>query len=215
MSMPGTELQNADGQRFHDTFVAIFESVARRMYRAWQIPDLIYRHTDAYRREMQQRLYAESFVGDLIARKRQELAEYRKQHGGDADLLQEEHAAGTLSYVHKCFWLRERGLFTEAELRDEVETILIGGIDTTSVTVTHVILMLAIHGEVQDRCVAELEQVFGRKRWWRRDVELEIGQDDVAAMIYLKQVVQESLRLWPAGPFLSRQCGADVRLSKS
>lgn len=209
MSMPGTELQNAAGERFHDAFVAAFESVASRMYRAWQIPDCIYRRTAAWRLEMEHFRYGHAFIDDIIARKRQQLRAH-----APGDLLAEEHAAGTLSFVHKCFWLRERGHFTEAELRDEVETILIGGIDTTSVTVTHVALMLAIHADVQARCLAELEQVFGRERWWQRDAELTIGQDDVAALVYMKRVVQESLRLWPAGPLLSRQCGADVRLSE-
>lgn len=212
MSMQSMEMQNDKGERFYAAFTAAFESVARRMYRVWQIPDCVYERTGAYRDEMRHFRYGHQLIDEIIERKTAELD--ARLAAGDGDLLEEERRTGTLTYLHKCFWLWRSGTFDRQQVRDEVETILIGGIDTTSVTVTHTMLMLAIHPAVQERCVREMEEVFGRHRWWNRAEPLDIGQEDVAGLVYLKQVVHESLRLFPAGPFLSRQCDGDLKLSE-
>lgn len=202
------ELQNADGQFIYDAFAKAFESVARRMYRFWQIPNFVYERTQAYRDEMVQFRIGEQFVRHICARKSAELAE--RLAAGD-DVLERERAAGTLSYLHRCFLAWRDGVFSEQNVHDEVLTILIGGIDTSAVTLTHTLLMLAMHPAVQSRVVAEMIEIFGEEAWWSAR-PLVVQPDDCTQMVYLQQVVHESLRLLPAGPYLSRMCWQDLKL---
>lgn len=211
MSMSGMPLQNDHGERFYVAFTAAFESIAARMYRFWQIPDFVYTRTAAYRAEMVHFNYGYGFVDEIIDRKSAELDALLAD--GGRDLLEEERADGTLTYLHKCFWLWRRGEWTRQQVRDEVETILIGGIDTTSVTVAQTLLMLAMHPEWQERCVLEMVEVLGAERFWGA-AELEISNEEVGGLVVLKRVMEESLRLYPAGPFLSRQCEGDLKLRK-
>lgn len=118
MSMSSMPLQNDLGERFYAAFVGAFESVAARMYRVWQIPDFVYKRTAAYRAEMLHFRWGYRFINDMIDRKRDELADQLRTEG--RDVLEEERAAGTLTYLHKCFWLWRRGVWDRQQVRDEV-----------------------------------------------------------------------------------------------
>lgn len=203
------ELQTPEGEFIYDAFAKAFESVARRMYRFWQIPDFVYERTQAYRDEMVHFHKGHDFVQMICDRKSAELAE--RMAAGD-DVLEREREAGTLTYLHKCFLAWREGVFSEQNVHDEVLTILIGGIDTSAITLTHTMLMLAMHPEVQSRVVAEMVEIFGEAVWWRTDRGLNVSQADCAQMVYLHQVMHESLRLLPAGPYLSRMCWEDLKL---
>lgn len=118
MSMSSMPLQNDLGERFYAAFVGAFGSVARRMYRVWEIPDFIYTRTAAYRAEMKYFQWGYRFINAMIDRKRDELADQLRT--GGRDVLEEERAAGTLTYLHKCFWLWRRGVWDRLQVRDEV-----------------------------------------------------------------------------------------------
>lgn len=211
------ELQNPDGEFIYDAFSKAFESVARRMYRFWQYPDFVYERTQAYREEIAQFHKGHDFVQMICDRKSFELAE--RMAAGD-DVLERERQAGTLTYLHKCFLAWREGVFSEQNVHDEVLTILIGGIDTSAITLTHTMLMLAMHPDVQSRVVVEMLEIFGADAWWsssegeQQQKPLQVTQEDCNQMVYLHQVIHESLRLLPAGPYLSRMCRKDLKLRK-
>lgn len=203
------ELQNKEGEFIYDAFSRAFESVARRMYRFWQIPDFVYERTQAYRDEMVEFRKGQDFVKLICDRKAAELD--ARMAAGD-DVLAREREAGTLTYLHRCFLAWREGVFSEQNVHDEVLTILIGGIDTSAITLTHTMLMLAMHPEVQSRVVAEMLEIFGPDAWWSKEQALRVSPEDCNQMVYLQQVVHESLRLLPAGPYLSRMCWQDLKL---
>lgn len=184
-----------------------FESIARRMFRFWEISDFIYKRTQAYADQMQHFQVGYDFVRRLVDDKTRELAE-KLAHG--EDVLENERRTNSLTYMHKCMLMWRQGTFDEKNVLEEIETILIGGIDTSSVTVTHTIMMLAIHQDVQERVLTEIRDVLGD---CSESDEL-VTQEHVGNLTYLQQVIQESLRLLPAGPYLARTCTEPLALSK-
>lgn len=76
----------------------------------------------------------------------------------------------------------------EAQIRDEVMTLLLAGHETTANTLAWACYLLARHPEVERRLVAELGRVLdGRAP----------TVDDLSELPFLQQVVEETLRLYP------------------
>jgi cytochrome P450 len=76
----------------------------------------------------------------------------------------------------------------DLQLRDEIVTMLLGGHESTAMTLTWAITMLATHPEVDARLRAELETVLGGRT---------PTVEDLASMPYTRMVVDETLRLYP------------------
>jgi cytochrome P450 len=96
------------------------------------------------------------------------------------------------------------GLSAE-EIRDEVITIFMAGHETTAVTLTWLWYALSQRPAVEARLVAELETGLGDRN---------PNHGDLANLPYLRAVVEETMRLFPAAPGLSiREAVADDTLA--
>ncbi|WP_437595682.1 cytochrome P450 [Sorangium sp. So ce590] len=82
-----------------------------------------------------------------------------------------------------------------AQLRDEIKTILMVGHETSSVTASWALYLLAQHPEVSARLTDEIDRVLGGRAPTAKDVE---------SMPYLAMVFNECLRLLPSVPFILR-----------
>ncbi len=98
---------------------------------------------------------------------------------------------------------------TTPELRDNLLTFIVAGHETTALTLAWSLYLLAFDPTVQDRARAEAQAVLqGRAA----------AADDVPRLPYIRQVIDEALRLYPPAAFLSRTaqaadtlCGREVR----
>ncbi|KAJ6440463.1 S-(hydroxymethyl)glutathione dehydrogenase [Purpureocillium lavendulum] len=84
---------------------------------------------------------------------------------------------------------KEDDMLTFEELRNEAEVYIIGGSDTTMITLTYLVWLVCRHPAVQSALVKELEL-------------LPDGFDEqhLKDSPYLNQVISETLRLYPAAP---------------
>lgn len=88
-------------------------------------------------------------------------------------------------------------------IRNQVLTFLVAGNETTAGTIAFALYFLAQHPEVADAAREEVAQI----------VEGEMPVfEEVARMRYLRRVVDETLRLWPAAPGYFRKVRADTTL---
>ncbi|WP_353473246.1 cytochrome P450 [Salipiger sp. H15] len=95
------------------------------------------------------------------------------------------------------------------ELRDNLLTFIVAGHETTALTLAWALYLLAFDPEAQERARAELFSVLPGG---------EIGAAEVAALPYLRRVVEETLRLYPPAGIVSRTalrpdelCGREIR----
>jgi cytochrome P450 len=93
---------------------------------------------------------------------------------------------------------------TDAELRENLLTFIVAGHETTALTLAWALYLCAFDMGVQDRARAEAQAVLGDRA---------AGAGDVPRLGYVRQVVEEALRLYPPGGFLSRTAQAQDRLS--
>lgn len=98
--------------------------------------------------------------------------------------------------------------FTDEELREEVDTMMIAGNDTTASVNSFVMLMLANFPDVQEKCYQELCSIYGDNI----NTDTMITHEDLHRMEYLERMIKETLRLFPVGPVLVRYVSEDIDL---
>lgn len=85
---------------------------------------------------------------------------------------------------------------TDRQLRDEIMTLMLAGHETTANLLTWTFYLLSQHPGVADKLRFELKEVLG---------ERIPTVDDLSALNYTKNVLQESLRLYPPVWIISRR----------
>lgn len=98
---------------------------------------------------------------------------------------------------------------TDEELRDNLLTFIVAGHETTALTLAWALYLCAFDPAVQDRARAEAQSLIGTRA---------ATAEDVPRLPYIRQVIDETLRLYPPAAFLSRTakaadelCGREVR----
>ena len=99
--------------------------------------------------------------------------------------------------------LRTVGM-TPARARDEAVNLLMGGKETVGATLTFATYLLALHPDVQARAAAEVERELGN-----RPIELA----DMARLVEVTRVIQETMRLYPPVYALTRQVARPVTIA--
>ena len=92
---------------------------------------------------------------------------------------------------------------TDAQLRDEVMTIFVAGHETTANAMAWLLYLVTQHPEVEQRLVAEIDA------HWTENLTIE----GLGAFPYVRQVIDESLRVYPTIWSIGRSCTADDELA--
>ncbi len=92
---------------------------------------------------------------------------------------------------------------TDAELRDEVATLVLAGHETTAQALTWAFMLLSRHPDVERRVVAEIREVCG---------ERPPSFEDLKALELTGRVIDESMRLYPPAWLFERQACVDLDL---
>lgn len=101
----------------------------------------------------------------------------------------------------------EDASFTIDDIREEVDTFMFEGHDTTAAAISWVLFMLGHHPEVQEKVHKELDQVFGNDR------DRYVTSEDIQKLQYLGCVIKETLRMYPSVPLIGRQLEEDTIMS--
>ncbi|XP_054422118.1 cytochrome P450 4V2 [Pteronotus mesoamericanus] len=91
------------------------------------------------------------------------------------------------------------------DIREEVDTFMFEGHDTTSSAMNWSLYLLGCYPEVQKKLDNELDEVFGKSD---RPCTLE----DLKKLKYLECVIKETLRLFPPVPFFARHINEDCNI---
>lgn len=85
--------------------------------------------------------------------------------------------------------------FSDDELRDEILTMMLAGHETSAHTLTWIFGLLAKHSEIQEKLYKDIQ-----------------ANTSIESIAYLKLVMNEAMRLYPAFPVLSRKTAVDCQL---
>ena len=97
---------------------------------------------------------------------------------------------------------------TNLDIREEVDTFMFEGHDTTTSGISFCLYNLAKYPEVQQKAFDEIRNVIGD------DVNQPVTQKILNDLHYLELVIKESLRLYPSVPYFGRKIRENVEISK-
>ncbi|KAK7601298.1 hypothetical protein V9T40_008739 [Parthenolecanium corni] len=96
-------------------------------------------------------------------------------------------------------------VLTDKEVREQVDTIMFEGHDTTSAGSSFFLCLMGSHQDIQDKVYEELESIF-------KGSDRPCTFQDTLEMKYLERCLMETLRMYPPVPMIARQVKEEVTL---
>ncbi|WP_158746660.1 cytochrome P450 [Acidisphaera sp. L21] len=94
-------------------------------------------------------------------------------------------------------------VMNDRELADNLLTFIVAGHETTALTLSWSFYLLARHPKIEALVLAEIAQVTGGDA---------LRPDHVPELAYTRQVIQETMRLYPPAALVTRMAATDVQL---
>ncbi|KDR14497.1 cytochrome P450 4c3-like [Zootermopsis nevadensis] len=176
--------------------------IVKRQFSPWLYKDYIYYLSPLGREQVRLQKFLHSFTNQVIKERREEYRNNIKSQENNMPKSKRRR----LAFLDLLIEMSENGgLLSDSDIREEVDTFMFEGHDTTSLAISWTMYLLGCHPEIQEKVVHELKDIFG-------DSDREATYEDLQQMKYLEQVIKESLRLYPSVPAFSRQVEVDVKL---
>ncbi|KAI4468357.1 cytochrome p450 family 4 [Holotrichia oblita] len=184
-----------------DAIYGVCEEILHRVTRIWLHPDFIYYRTSRGKKNLQHLSVLHGTTNRVIHERKHVL----------------HHTHNENKEMHNQFGTKERKAFldllieasgdgtilTHQQIREEVDTFLFEGHDTTTASICWTIFLLGLHPEIQERVYNEVSEILGEK-------SLELS--DLGELNYLERVIKESLRLYPSVGFITRFASQDIKI---
>ncbi|GLH02316.1 Cytochrome P450 4g15, partial [Gryllus bimaculatus] len=177
---------------------------SERAMRIWLYPDFIYFSTKRGKRFKRSLNILHSFSKKIINDRKQKPIR-RNETGETTDDVGTKRRMAFLDLLLEAS--QGGAVLTDEEIREEVDTFMFEGHDTTSSSLCWTLFLLGNHLEVQERVYEEQDAIF-------QDSDRLPTMRDLTEMKYLEQVIKESLRLYPSVPFITRTLVEDVQIEE-
>ncbi|KFB52265.1 AGAP010414-PA-like protein [Anopheles sinensis] len=205
MGFPIHALEQSDSE-YVKAHEKIAEIILDRLQKFWLRPDFIFRFTKAYAEHERCLKVLHDFAYRMISERR-EMYRERKRNAERPEVDDTVEMVGKkqLAFLDLLLELSEDGqLLTDADIREEVDTFILGGHDTTATALGWILYLLGTEPAVQERVHAEIDTIMGGDR------ERFPTMQELNEMKYLECCIKESLRLFPSIPMLSRSLVTSV-----
>lgn len=192
---------------FAQAIKVVTTAVMDRSFKPWLFPKLFFDLSTTGRLHNHSLMYILDFVDKVIIKKKK-AHEERKLRGDSNEEHNNEYGnRKRYAFLDLMLQYRDAGSATlsDMDIRDEVNTFMFAGHDTTTSAISFTMYALAKHPEVQEEAVKELEEIFGES-------DREETYQDLQNMKYLERVIKESMRLYTTVPFIGRHLVEDVTL---
>ncbi|EFA04693.1 cytochrome P450 CYP4BN11 [Tribolium castaneum] len=169
----------------------LLDTLMGRIFSPYKMIDFIYFFTEDYKKEMKALQVIHSYTRNVIKSRQAAI------NSGEFEQKTKKNFLDLLLAANE-------QQMTLEEIREEVDTFMFAGHDTTASTISFALFCLANHPDEQARVYREQKDIFGD------DFKRAVTFQDLKKMKYLEYVIKETLRLYPVGPFFSRELDKDV-----
>ncbi|XP_050050666.1 cytochrome P450 4c3-like isoform X1 [Dermacentor andersoni] len=102
--------------------------------------------------------------------------------------------------------LKNDKYITEEDIREEVDTFMFEGHDTTAVGISWALFLIGHHPKEQRKIHEELDLIFGDDR------DRHVSFEDLKQMRYLECALKEAQRIYPSVPLIARTCEEPLKI---
>ncbi|CAH0697231.1 unnamed protein product [Spodoptera exigua] len=162
--------------------------------------DLIFRLTGLKKKQDHLIKKLDDMANQVIERKKAEMKTANEKKANEWSTTNTRYKP----FMSLLLELKNDDTLTDKEIKEEVDTAIVAGFDTTSNCLTCLLVLLGTYPEVQEKMYEEIVEVLGPDR--------DIEKDDIKRLVYTEAVIKEALRVLPIGPALLRYVDRDVKL---
>ncbi|XP_031558796.1 cytochrome P450 4c3-like [Actinia tenebrosa] len=197
--------QRDGNSRYVAAVTGICELIQERQKSPWFWSDLIYSITPSGRMQQQYLETLHGFTNKVIDERLLERKSSAGQEEREVDEFTGKRKKRPLAFLDLLLDAFDDGQIDREGIREEVDTFMFEGHDTTAAAISWTILLLGLHPEVQDKVQHEVDEFFESRAE-------ELTVDSLKDLKYLECVIKESLRLYPSVPFIARELSEDLTI---
>lgn len=197
--------ESPEGEQSVELFDIYMKLMAVRFFTVWKYPEFIYRMTKSYRIEQESlKIYHNINRKMMIAMNLDEQLNATNKH---TQTIEDTGTKKPKNYI-ECLlkYICEENPAARQDILQHIGIMLFAGNDTSAKTISFILLMLATHPDVQERCFQEIMQVCPGE-------DQPVSTEDIANLTYLDMVCKETMRLFPVAPIIARITTDDVKLN--
>ncbi|XP_033228407.1 cytochrome P450 4C1-like isoform X3 [Belonocnema kinseyi] len=187
--------------RYTECVNRTMELIMVRGLRLWLHPDIIFNLTKMSKEFYKCITWMHTTAHSIIVKKKVKL-----EQPDDAE--SDEIANQRKVFLDILLDLQDKQKFSEQDVCDEVNLMIGAAYDTVAVSLQYIMLMLASYPDVQEKLYQELKHIYGKVI----PENLSVATEDLKKMKYTERVIQESMRLFPTVPFLTRKVVQDLEI---
>ncbi|KAM7311448.1 cytochrome P450 4V2 [Ixodes scapularis] len=200
------DAQGDEGSPYFSALKVVSGAFITRVLTPWNWVDAIYFASKHGRDVKKNTDYLHRFTQRIIRTRKENYVETPEI----MDVTSEKTARGAkrlafLDLLLSCHMRDQQ--FTEEGIREEVDTFMFEGHDTTSVGLSFTLYLLGLYKEAQEKVHQELDAIFGEDR------TRPATEEDLKQMKYLECVIKESHRLYPPVPIVARRTDEDMEIA--
>ncbi|XP_011066198.1 PREDICTED: cytochrome P450 4C1 [Acromyrmex echinatior] len=211
----GTSLrdQSAYQQRYRKAVHQIGEIIIYRLMRQWLRYNWIFSLMPKGKKQAETLRILHGFTERIIEKRKlcQEYTDDQYLKDFDSNTMTETSDVETIKIRKKRLALLDiliaasrKGLLTDSDIREEVDTFMFEGHDTVAKGICFALLLLAEHKDIQNRVRDEIRTTIEKTG---EKFTINVLQN----LSYLDRCIKEALRLYPSVYFISRITSEDVK----
>ncbi|XP_070161591.1 cytochrome P450 4C1-like [Polyergus mexicanus] len=201
-------------QQYRNATHDIIELVTYRAFRPWFYNDLLFSLSPQGRKQKKILRILHGFTEKIIAERK-----LYHEHTNDRYLKNLENDKETEIHDVEVFGVKKKRLamldlliaasrdnfLTDLDIREEVDTFMFEGHDTTAMGITFALLLLAEHKDIQESVRVEVDNAM-------QDNGGKLTMRSLQNLPVLDRCLKEALRLYPSVSFILRNVEEDVKL---
>ncbi|CAG5059001.1 unnamed protein product [Parnassius apollo] len=204
----GTQLDfdnSTSSVEYKESIKQIGNLVVSRLTKFWLRADLVFYQTTLGKQFVKCLNTVHSFADNVIMKRKRKIIQNDSSLIQNFDENADEDTKKRLAFLDLLIEAENKGEINMEGIREEVNTFMFEGHDTTAMALIYGLMLLADHEEVQEKIYEECKTIFG-------DSDRKPSWSDLAEMKYLEATIKETLRLYPSVPFIGRKVTEDFML---
>ncbi|XP_058145994.1 cytochrome P450 4V2 [Dasypus novemcinctus] len=189
--------QNNGDSEYVRAVYRMSEVIMQRIKMPWLWPDLLYLMFKEGREHKRSLKILHTFTNNVIIERANEMKSNEGCWG--------QNKRRAFLDLLLCATDDEGNKLSHEDIREEVDTFMFEGHDTTAAAVNWSLYLLGSYPEVQRRVDSELDAVFGKS-------DRPVTVEDLKRLKYLDCVIKEALRLFPSVPLFGRTLNEDCEI---
>jgi len=192
--------------------------VLNRQAKMWLQPECLFKLSSEYQRHKKCIETLHGVSNRVIRERKEEVAKRKMLNNNSPDQVNnnladvdkfEIGAKKRLAFLDLLIEASKEGtVLSNEDIREEVDTFMFEGHDTTSAAISWCIFLFGSYPEVQKKLNEEMKMIFGD------DKSRPATMKELSEMKYLECCIKEALRLFPSVPMMARQINEPVQIGE-